>query len=495
MAFNQSSDEGPPRIGPDGSGLKHYYFVKSLGAGNFGVAKLFRAENGGSCAIKFLPRGDKINKNVEREVLNHRLLVHPNIVAFREVFLTSSHLGIVMEYASGGELFDRITRAKRFNENEARYFFQQLVSGIAYCHSMGVCHRDLKLENILLDGRHAPQVKICDFGYSKSDQDSNPKSTVGTPAYIAPEVLRHLEYDGQAADVWSCGVTLYVMLVGAYPFEDPAEPNNFRSIMQRITAAQYVFPPGLRLSVECLDLVARMLRPDPSHRITVEGIRAHPWFRMNLPSEVADPVVQPARHLQSEEEIQHIVNLARTPAMGTPRRMDLSRDTLDSMHGHISTQTPSPQQGAWPTDKWHGPPTPQQQHAGVAGRQHTVTKYAAAMAAHQAANLAANQEAALQQEAQRAAHQAAAAVAAQQQQGSKQWAVAQALKQQAVAQPGALQALHQADSPRATPPPRGGLSFNMRSPMPLEEPPPRRSQVSGNVTLGGMMSFFKRHLT
>ncbi|KAJ9509440.1 hypothetical protein QJQ45_001866 [Haematococcus lacustris] len=371
-------------------------------------------------------RPTAINKNVEREVLNHRLLVHPNIVAFRE----------------------------------------------------GVCHRDLKLENILLDGRHAPQVKICDFGYSKSDQDSNPKSTVGTPAYIAPEVLRHLEYDGQAADVWSCGVTLYVMLVGAYPFEDPAEPNNFRSIMQRITAAQYVFPPGLRLSVECLDLVARMLRPDPSHRITVEGIRAHPWFRMNLPSEVADPVVQPARHLQSEEEIQHIVNLARTPAMGTPRRMDLSRDTLDSMHGHISTQTPSPQQGAWPTDKWHGPPTPQQQHAGVAGRQHTVTKYAAAMAAHQAANLAANQEAALQQEAQRAAHQAAAAaVAAQQQQGLKQWAVAQALKQQAVAQPGALQALHQADSPRATPPPRGGLSFNMRSPMPLEEPPPRRSQV------------------
>ncbi|KAJ9510622.1 hypothetical protein QJQ45_027499 [Haematococcus lacustris] len=493
MAINQSSDEGPPRIGPDGSGLKHYYFVK--------------------LANHML----QINKNVEREVLNHRLLVHPNIVAFREVSFRCRSF----------ELFDRITRAKRFNENEARYFFQvaganltcccaagctsqfpnscpALPTAIAWepdspCHhhthclqpcctsccgplawllGQGVCHRDLKLENILLDGRHAPQVKICDFGYSKSDQDSNPKSTVGTPAYIAPEVLRHVEYDGQAADVWSCGVTLYVMLVGAYPFEDPAEPNNFRSIMQRITAAQYVFPPGLRLSVECLDLVARMLRPDPSHRITVEGIRAHPWFRMNLPSEVADPVVQPARHLQSEEEIQHIVNLARTPAMATPRRMDLSRDTLDSMHGHISTQTPSPQQGAWPTDKWHGPPTPQQQHTGVAGRQHTVTKYAAAMAAHQAANLAANQEAALQQEAQRAAHQAAAAVAAQQQQGLKQGAVAQALKQQAVTQAGVLQAHHQVDSPKATPPPRGGLSFNMRSPMPLEEPPPRRSQVS-----------------
>jgi serine/threonine-protein kinase SRK2 len=134
-----------------------------------------------------------------------------------------------MEYAAGGELFERICEAGRFHEDEARYFFQQLVCGVSFCHAMNICHRDLKLENTLLDGSPAPRLKICDFGYSKSSVlHSRPKSTVGTPAYIAPEVLSRREYDGKHADVWSCGVTLYVMLVGAYPFEDPKDPKNFR---------------------------------------------------------------------------------------------------------------------------------------------------------------------------------------------------------------------------------------------------------------------------
>jgi serine/threonine protein kinase len=147
----------------------------------------------------------QIDRNVERELVNHRSLLHPNIVRFKEVFLTASHLGIVMEYASGGELFDRIVKAGRFSEDEARFFFQQLVCGVRCCHAEGVCHRDLKLENTLLDGRPAPRLKICDFGYSKSALfDSQPKSTVGTPAYIAPEVLSRKQYDGEVADVWSC---------------------------------------------------------------------------------------------------------------------------------------------------------------------------------------------------------------------------------------------------------------------------------------------------
>jgi serine/threonine-protein kinase SRK2 len=105
---------------------------------------------------------------VEREIVNHRQLSgHPNIVAFYELFLTSTHLAISMEYAAGGELFDRIVKAGRFSEDEARYFFQQLISGVAWCHREGVCHRDLKLENTLLDGKPAPRLKICDFGYSK----------------------------------------------------------------------------------------------------------------------------------------------------------------------------------------------------------------------------------------------------------------------------------------------------------------------------------------
>ncbi|KAJ0958340.1 putative protein kinase CAMK-OST1L family [Helianthus annuus] len=140
----------------------------------------------------------RIDENVQREIINHRSLRHPNIVRFRELILTPTHLAIVMEYASGGELFDRICNAGRFNEDEARFFFQQLISGVSYCHSMQVCHRDLKLENTLLDGSPAPRLKICDFGYSKSSVlHSQPKSTVGTPAYIAPEVLLRQEYDGK----------------------------------------------------------------------------------------------------------------------------------------------------------------------------------------------------------------------------------------------------------------------------------------------------------
>ena len=209
------------------------------------------------------------DKNVERESINHRQLSgHPNIVRFIEVFVTSTHLGISMEYASGGELFDRIVKAGRFSEDEARYFFQQLISGVEWCHREGVCHRDLKLENTLLDGRPAPRLKICDFGYSKSAIfDSQPKSTVGTPAYIAPEVLSRKQYAGEIADVWSCGVTLYVMLVGAYPFEDAKDPRNFRKTIQKIMSVDYAFPKNLPLSRECFDLVGRIFVANPSKRI------------------------------------------------------------------------------------------------------------------------------------------------------------------------------------------------------------------------------------
>lgn len=293
-----------------------YEFIKDLGSGNFGVAKLMRHRKSGELvAVKFIERGDKIDRNVEREIVNHRMLRHPNIIGFREVFLTPQSLGIAMEYAAGGELFDRIVRAGRFSEDEARYFFQQLIVGIDFCHRSGVCHRDLKLENTLLDGSPSPKLKICDFGYSKSTVfDSVPKSTVGTPAYIAPEVLKRMQYDGQIADVWSCGVTMYVMLVGAYPFEDPQDPRNFRKTIQRIMSVRYSFPPNLRISVDCMNLIQRIFVADPSRRIRIPDIKKHPWYVKNLPPEFKDDAITaplgPEPH-QSVDEIQRIVREAR----------------------------------------------------------------------------------------------------------------------------------------------------------------------------------------
>lgn len=145
-----------------------YEHIKDLGSGNFGTVRLMKNRKTGELvAVKFLELGSKIDKNVEREILNHRTLCHTNIVGFRELFVTPENLCIVMEYASGGELFDRIVKAGRFGEDDARYFFQQLIHGVDFCHQSGVCHRDLKLENSLLDGSPKPLLKICDFGYSK----------------------------------------------------------------------------------------------------------------------------------------------------------------------------------------------------------------------------------------------------------------------------------------------------------------------------------------
>ncbi|KAL9253240.1 Serine/threonine-protein kinase SAPK7-like protein [Drosera capensis] len=302
--------------------MENYEAVKDLGSGNFGVARLMRhTPTGRLVAIKFIERGPKIDENVAREILNHRSLCHPNIICFKEVVLTPTHLGIVMEYASGGELFERICSAGRFSEDEARFFFQQLISGVNYCHSMQICHRDLKLENTLLDGSPAPRLKICDFGYSKSSLlHSRPKSTVGTPAYIAPEVFSRREYDGKLADVWSCGVTLYVMLVGAYPFEDPADTRNMRKSISRIMSLQYSIPDYVHISQDCRHLLSRIFVADPSKRVTISEIKSYPWFTKNLPRELMDSAQaiyyqsdNPRFSLKSVDDIMKIVREARIP--------------------------------------------------------------------------------------------------------------------------------------------------------------------------------------
>ncbi|XP_031736973.1 serine/threonine-protein kinase SRK2I isoform X3 [Cucumis sativus] len=280
-----------------------------------------------------------------------------------------------MEYASGGELFERISNAGRFSEDEARFFFQQLISGVSYCHAMvlellyassilifffckilslkgsgkfvffyffyllllvkQVCHRDLKLENTLLDGSPAPRLKICDFGYSKSSVlHSQPKSTVGTPAYIAPEVLLRQEYDGKIADVWSCGVTLYVMLVGAYPFEDPDEPKDFRKTIQRILGVQYSIPDCVQISLECRHLISRIFEADPATRITIPEIKNHSWFLKNLPSDLMDENTmgnqfeEPDQPMQSLDAIMQIIAEATIPAVGSHGLMCMA-DNLD----------------------------------------------------------------------------------------------------------------------------------------------------------------------
>ncbi|KAL2893730.1 Serine/threonine-protein kinase SAPK2 [Bienertia sinuspersici] len=333
--------------------MERYDIVKDIGSGNFGVAKLVKDKwTNELLAVKFIERGQKVDEHVQREIMNHSSLKHPNIIRFKEVLLTPTHLAIVMEYASGGELFERICNNGRFREDEvinhlsckvflsATDIRSQLLpfNGITcdpsfiYClletftviilkdisFLQLICHRDLKLENTLLDGSAAPRVKICDFGYSKSSVfHSQPKSAVGTPAYIAPEVLTKREYDGKIADVWSCGVTLYVMLVGAYPFEDPTDPKNFKKALIRILSAQYVIPDSVLISPECRHLLSRIFVANPEKRITIPEIKNHPWFLKNLPVELmeggswqSNDINQPS---QSIEQISSVIQEAQQP--------------------------------------------------------------------------------------------------------------------------------------------------------------------------------------
>ncbi|XP_061341194.1 serine/threonine-protein kinase SRK2I-like isoform X2 [Gastrolobium bilobum] len=314
-----------------------YDFVRDIGSGNFAVARLMTDKHTKELvAVKYIERGDKIDENVKREIINHRSLRHPNIVRFKEVILTPTHLAIVMEYASGGELFDRISKAGRFTEDEARFFFQQLISGVSYCHAMQVCHRDLKLENTLLDGSPALHLKICDFGYSKSSLlHSQPKSTVGTPAYIAPEVLLKQEYDGKIADVWSCGVTLYVMLVGLYPFEDPNEPKDFRKTIQRVLSVQYSIPDFVQISPECRNVISRIFVFDPAERITIPEILKNEWFLKNLPADLMGEKImgnqfeEPDQPMQSIDTIMQIISEATIPAAGTYSLDQFMTDSID----------------------------------------------------------------------------------------------------------------------------------------------------------------------
>lgn len=292
--------------------------VKDLNSGTFGFVQLALDQTTGrQVAIKFIERGDKVTKYVEREILNHRQLVHPHIIQYKEVFLTQRYLGIAMEYAAGGDMFEYVVRKGGLRESEARWFFQQLIVAVDYIHRMGVANRDIKLENTLLDGSPRPLIKICDFGYSKHEKfQSAPGSRVGTPAYLAPEVIMTTKgktYDGKVADIWSCGVMLYVMLVGAYPFERPedkTDPQKLQKMIQRILRVEYDFPPGMRLSHELKDLMSQLLVPEPSKRITIAGILDHPWYNKDLPpgvKEMNDNMRMPPSGSQTEEEIRAVV--------------------------------------------------------------------------------------------------------------------------------------------------------------------------------------------
>ncbi|KAK6920922.1 Kinase associated domain 1 (KA1) [Dillenia turbinata] len=267
--------------------LHNYRIIKNIGHGNY--AKVVSAEHlptGNMVAIKILDRHkmkqDKMEENVKREIKIFRLLVHPHILRLYEIMETPTKIYLVMEYMDSGDLYDYIIQNGRLHDNVARKMFQQIISGLEYCHKNMVAHRDLKPENLLLDSKG--NVKIADFGLSNILQDGHfLKTSCGSPNYAAPEVVSRRLYAGPEVDVWSCGVILYAMLCAFLPFDD----GNLTNLYKKIKSAFYLLPSNL--SPGARDLIQRMLEVDPMKRITIPEIRQHYWFLACLPPYLALP--------------------------------------------------------------------------------------------------------------------------------------------------------------------------------------------------------------
>ncbi|KAF7022552.1 hypothetical protein CFC21_035261 [Triticum aestivum] len=277
-----------------------YEVGRTIGEGTFAKVKFAQnTETGESVAMKVLDRSSilkhKMVDQIKREISIMKLVRHPNVVRLHEVLASRKKIFIILEFITGGELFDKIIRHGRLSEADARKYFQQLIDGVDFCHSKGVYHRDLKPENLLLDSQG--NLKISDFGLSAWPAQGAAllRTTCGTPNYVAPEVLSHKGYDGALADTWSCGVILYVLLAGYLPFDEV----DLTTLYGKIESAEYSFPAVFPSGAK--SLIRRILDPSPDTRIRIKEIRKDEWFKKNY---------EPAREVENEEVNLDDVNAA-----------------------------------------------------------------------------------------------------------------------------------------------------------------------------------------
>ncbi|KAK5977426.1 Non-specific serine/threonine protein kinase, partial [Trichostrongylus colubriformis] len=249
-----------------------YFLCSILGFGKVKLAT--HLLTGLKVAIKIIDKkaiGDDLPR-VTTELDALKTLSHQNICRLYQFIETEEKFFIIMEYCSGGEMFDYIVRKERLEESEARHFFRQLVQAMAYVHSMGYAHRDLKPENLLLtEDLH---LKVIDFGLcAKPCSLSRPLDTCcGSPAYAAPELIAGKAYLGNEADIWSMGVLLYALLCGSLPFED----ESMQLLYRKISRGHYPEPEWLSPSSRAL--LRSMLQVNPQYRITVKQLLDHPWI-------------------------------------------------------------------------------------------------------------------------------------------------------------------------------------------------------------------------
>ncbi|XP_027893100.1 serine/threonine-protein kinase MARK2 isoform X1 [Xiphophorus couchianus] len=330
-----TSDE-QPHIG-------NYRLLKTIGKGNFAKVKLARhVLTSKEVAVKIIDKTQLNSSSLQklfREVRIMKMLNHPNIVKLFEVIETEKTLYLVMEYASGGEVFDYLVAHGRMKEKEARAKFRQIVSAVQYCHQKCIVHRDLKAENLLLDADM--NIKIADFGFSNEFTLGNKLDTFcGSPPYAAPELFQGKKYDGPEVDVWSLGVILYTLVSGSLPFDG----QNLKELRERVLRGKYRIP--FYMSTDCENLLKKFLILNPSKRGSLEQqIMRDRWMNVGYEEDELKPYIEPLpdykdprrtekmlRMGYSQEEIQDsLLNQKYNEVMATFLLLDYRNSELDEL--------------------------------------------------------------------------------------------------------------------------------------------------------------------
>uniref|UniRef100_A0A0B6YCF0 Protein kinase domain-containing protein n=1 Tax=Arion vulgaris TaxID=1028688 RepID=A0A0B6YCF0_9EUPU len=262
---------------------RKYEFKDTLGTGAFSEVVLAenKLERGKFNAVKCINRRGLRGKEeaLENEISVLRRLNHPNIVRLVDVFEDKTHVYLVMELVTGGELFDRIVEKGSYTEKDASQLIRQVLEAVDYMHDRGVVHRDLKPENLLF---YSPaddsKIMISDFGLSKMEGSGIMATACGTPGYVAPEVLAQQPY-GKEVDCWSIGVIAYILLCGYPPFYDENDAELFKQILK----AQYEFdsPFWDEISESAKDFIRHLMCKESKERYTCKNSIAHPWISGN----------------------------------------------------------------------------------------------------------------------------------------------------------------------------------------------------------------------
>ncbi|KAI8811878.1 kinase-like domain-containing protein [Cladochytrium replicatum] len=329
-------------------GIGHYEFERNVGEGNFAKVKLAcHVLTGEKVAVKIIDKSklDKATaKKLFREVRIMKLLNHPHIVRLYEVIDTTRDLYLIMEYASGGEIFDYLVAHGRMKEKEARRHFRQIVSAVDYCHNMHIIHRDLKAENLLLD--EEMNVKIADFGFSNQFNPGQRLNTwCGSPPYAAPELFQGKEYSGPEVDIWSLGVVLYVLVCGALPFDGSTLAKlRARVLVGKFKVPFYMSPGNVKdewtfrahpsNTKDCERLVKRMLVVEPTKRASLEDVKRDKWFVEGYENE---PLLQVSSTLAATDLTpeQHASVLDDLEELGL-ERADVEISLKENTYDHFS---------------------------------------------------------------------------------------------------------------------------------------------------------------